>query len=178
VITGAVCLLLAGSVLHSVGSAFAGPGEPLARELASKTDVLILSSPTLRRLLISSARVSLQIKLLNMQGNYIGDDGLKAFGEALKLSAHIKALVLAANRMGGSNRVDCTQAFASGINDNHSLQRVDLNYNFFSAEEVRILVRIRGEYRAGGRVHTPSQACLARGAPPAATRLHLLTDVE
>jgi hypothetical protein len=72
-----------------------------------------------------------------MQGNYIGDDGLKAFGEALKLSAHIKALVLAANRMGGNNRVDCTQAFASGINDNHSLQRVDLNFNFFSAEEVR-----------------------------------------
>lgn len=91
-----------------------------------------------------------------MQGNYIGDDGLKVFGEALKLSAHIKALVLAANRMGGSNRVDCTQAFASGINDNHSLQRVDLNYNFFSAEEVRTR---ESTGLAGVSTHTVRLSC-------------------
>ena len=39
----------------------------------------------------------------------MGDDGLKAFGAALGSSAHLRALVLAGNRMGGNNRVDCTQ---------------------------------------------------------------------
>ena len=38
---------------------------------------------------------------------------------------------------------------------------------------------LQGEYRAGGRVHTPSRVCPTRGAPPAAARqLHLLTNAN
>ena len=70
-----------------------------------------------------------QLKMLNMQGNVLMDDGLVHMGRGVGSSQHLKAINLAANRIGGMGRTDSVRAFCEGLTANASLVRVDLGFN-------------------------------------------------
>eukprot|EP00238_Polyblepharides_amylifera_P002707 CAMPEP_0196580992 /NCGR_PEP_ID=MMETSP1081-20130531/31876_1 /TAXON_ID=36882 /ORGANISM="Pyramimonas amylifera, Strain CCMP720" /LENGTH=57 /DNA_ID=CAMNT_0041901065 /DNA_START=41 /DNA_END=210 /DNA_ORIENTATION=+ len=57
--------------------------------------------------------------MINLQGNFLGDEGLRIISAAIACSPHLKAINLGMNRMGGDD-FDHVQAFADAMVSNNS----------------------------------------------------------
>lgn len=77
-----------------------------------------------------------QLMMLNMQGNFLGDEGLIFMAKGIGASGHLRAINLAMNRMGG-NEIEPVRTFCEGMSANNSLVRIDLGFNQFSTDQAR-----------------------------------------